>query len=250
MYFSEFPKIYYDFPQDSTSTTLQILTDITTNVRIRKQILENITLYDEYDMKEGETPEIVAEKVYGNPEYHWIIMLANQRYDYLKDFPMSSRELEEYIADTYGADHINDIHHYEKNNIVVEGIGFLKIPKNVIGKLKVNDFIVNEPIVNGRIQSIDLTSNTATVLIDKGRYKSNEAVTVNGIRTDDSGNIVYSTVLSFTVPANGFTIQDNYVPITNYIHEVRQNEQKRRIKLIAPELISQVVREFRSLINQ
>ena len=100
MYFKQFPQIYYDFPQaNSSDTELQILTDVTTNVRFRKQVLENVTLYDEYDMLEGETPEMVAEKVYGNPELHWVIMLANQRYDYLKDFPMSSRELELYCID-------------------------------------------------------------------------------------------------------------------------------------------------------
>ena len=70
MYFKQFPKIFYDFPQDGTSTTLQVLTDITTNVRIRKEILENVTIYDEYDIQEGETPEIIAEKIYGDAELH------------------------------------------------------------------------------------------------------------------------------------------------------------------------------------
>ena len=95
MYFSNFPKIYYDFPQDDSSTVLQVLTDITANVRVRKQVLENITIYDEYDIQDGETPEIIAEKAYGNAELHWLIMLVNQRYDYLKDFPMTSYELQE-----------------------------------------------------------------------------------------------------------------------------------------------------------
>jgi hypothetical protein len=112
MYFKQFPQIYYDFPKANSENTLQILTDITTNVRVRKQALENVTIYDEYDMQEGETPEIIAEKVYGNPELHWVIMLVNERYDYLKDFPMSNLELQQHMEETYGVDNLEEVHHY------------------------------------------------------------------------------------------------------------------------------------------
>ena len=63
MYFSNFPKIVYDFDL-SNGTDYKIVTDITQNVRLRKQILENISLYDYYDIGEGETPEIISEKFY------------------------------------------------------------------------------------------------------------------------------------------------------------------------------------------
>ena len=80
MYFKDFPKFLYDFKYDNTDQTkMSVVRDITRNIRFRKEVLENYTLYDEYDIKDGETPEIIAEKIYGNPEYHWIIMLVNQR---------------------------------------------------------------------------------------------------------------------------------------------------------------------------
>jgi len=94
MYFKHFPTIYYQF-QIGDQLILKPITDIVTNVRFRKEILENITLFDDYDIKDGETPEIIAEKVYGSPFYHWMIMLANERYDYVRDFPLSSNEFEE-----------------------------------------------------------------------------------------------------------------------------------------------------------
>ena len=87
MYFKEFPKMYYTFLDENGDEKIRLVTDITRNVRFRKEILESVTLYDEYDIQDGETPEIIAEKVYGNPEYHWIIMLANQKYNWLYDFP-------------------------------------------------------------------------------------------------------------------------------------------------------------------
>jgi len=101
MYFEKFPLIYYQFEINGELQT-KIVRDVTLNVRIRKAILENITLYDEYDIRDGETPEIISHKVYGSPLYHWVIMMVNERYDYVNDFPMSSQEFERFVADKYG----------------------------------------------------------------------------------------------------------------------------------------------------
>ena len=114
MYFENFPKFAYDFDINGERKVL-IVSDITRNVRFRKDILSNVTLYDEYDIKEGETPEIIAEKLYGNSQYHWIIMLVNDRYDYIKDFPLTYTALTQYITDKYGVDNELDTHHYENS---------------------------------------------------------------------------------------------------------------------------------------
>jgi hypothetical protein len=114
MYFENFPKFAYDFDINGERKVL-IVSDITRNVRFRKDILSNVTLYDEYDIKEGETPEIIAEKLYGNSEYHWIIMLVNGRYDYIKDFPLTYTALTQYITDKYGVGNGSDPHHYENS---------------------------------------------------------------------------------------------------------------------------------------
>lgn len=262
MYFKQFPKIFYDFPQDSTSTSLQILTDITTNVRIRKAILENVTIYDEYDIQEGETPEIIAEKVYGNPELHWVIMLANQRYDYLRDFPMTENELRQYMNDKY--DDINHVHHYERNGITVEGVATLKLPSSITPLIKfgyttnlaqndrviTHDYITFFPYANARIESVDAATNTAVVLMDYGRFTPGDLVSLNGIRYDEtSGKTSYTTITNFNVPANGFKINDEYIPVTNEEYEIRENESKRRIKLISKNLIDQFVKEFQTLVT-
>jgi len=96
-------------------TRAYALTDISRNIRFRKELLSNVTVYDEYDIVDGETPEIIAEKLYENPEYHWIIMLANDIYDYRKDFPLTQLQLEKFVSDKYGED-ADATHHYEDEN--------------------------------------------------------------------------------------------------------------------------------------
>lgn len=110
MYFDEFGKFLYEFDVNGKRVAYR-LTDITQNVRFRKDILSNVALYDSYDIVDGETPEIIAEKFYGNSQYHWVVMLANQLYDYRTDFPLPIPELEAYIDDKYG-NQADAVHHY------------------------------------------------------------------------------------------------------------------------------------------
>ena len=112
MYFNNFDTIFYDYEINGKKELL-IVSDIVKNVRFRKEVLANITTYDEYDIRDGETPEIIAEKIYGNANYHWIIMLANERYNYVEDFPLSVFELENHVKQKYGEDNVYGIHHYQ-----------------------------------------------------------------------------------------------------------------------------------------
>lgn len=99
-YFKHLPKILYSFGDDR-DIDLKALTDITVNTRIFKEALPQITLYEYYDLQDGETPEILAHKLYGDSEMHWIIMLLNERYDMHTDFPMSATEIDTYIENKY-----------------------------------------------------------------------------------------------------------------------------------------------------
>jgi len=111
-YFKNFPSIYYNFIVKGEDTFF-ILKDITVNFRVLKRALENVTIYDEYDVVDGETPEIVSQKIYGRSDYHWVIMLFNNRVDYLSEWVMTYDRLEQYCKDKYGEEEIYSVHHYE-----------------------------------------------------------------------------------------------------------------------------------------
>lgn len=250
MYFEKFPKIYYDFDTKDADKKLKVLTDITANVRVRKSVLDNITLYDEYDIQEGETPELIAEKFYGNPEYHWIIMLLNERYDYIEDFPVHQNELDEFVSSIYGEENVYNIHHYEKNRIVVEATALLKVPSSTLvpeNLYKINDYLLNENTA-ARITSIDVGNQQLTVSIQRGSFKYNDYVDVWGFRENtDRQTIEYTRAFGIQIPQNAFTLLDTYTAVTNYDHEIRLNEKKRRIKILAPELLQQVINELTDL---
>lgn len=89
-YFQKFPTIGY--PIDN-SGELTIATDIMERIRIRYALLSDFLIFYTYTVKDGETPEIIAHKLYGSTEFHWIVLLANNIVDPFYDWPMSQENL-------------------------------------------------------------------------------------------------------------------------------------------------------------
>jgi len=114
MYFNTIPKIYYDSVGDKNP---KIVTNILRRVGLRAKVKTNTLLFDTYDVKEGETPEIIAHKLYGESELHWIVMLVNNVVDRFHDWPMSVPQFNSYINQKYvdsdGNPNPSGVHHYE-----------------------------------------------------------------------------------------------------------------------------------------
>jgi hypothetical protein len=110
MYFSNFPKTMYQVRAATFNRPAEyvVLTDITRNVRFKKDVLDNIAIYDLYIMTEGETIEQVSERLYGSPHYHWVLMLYNDRFNYVADLPLTSQALDNHINAKYNVTTIVD----------------------------------------------------------------------------------------------------------------------------------------------
>ena len=108
-YFDQFPIIDYNLTGVNGNTTE--VTDIFRRVKARSKIAHNVTLFDKYDVAEGEKPEDVAYKVYGEADYFWVVTLVNNIVNRYYDWPLDSFSFQEYIKDKYS--NPDGIHHYE-----------------------------------------------------------------------------------------------------------------------------------------
>ena len=108
MYFTNFPFIVYDSVGDGN---FKIVTNLLKRVALRAKVRTNTLLYDTYDVKEGETPEMIADKLYDDPELHWVILFVNNITDRYHQWPMNFGQFNAFIADKYS--NVDAVHHYE-----------------------------------------------------------------------------------------------------------------------------------------
>ena len=114
MYFNAIPKIYYD---SANNKNPKVVTNLLRRVGLRAKVKTNSLLFDTYKVREGETPEIIAHKLYDDPELHWIVMLVNDVIDRYHDWPMAESQFNSYLNQKYvdsdGNSNTNGVHHYE-----------------------------------------------------------------------------------------------------------------------------------------
>lgn len=108
MYFNSFPLIPYDSVGDGD---FKLVTNLLKRVAVRSKVKTNILVFDTYDLRMGETPEEIADKLYGDPELHWVVLLMNDITDRYHQWPMNENQFLAHINDKY--DNVDATHHYE-----------------------------------------------------------------------------------------------------------------------------------------
>jgi hypothetical protein len=198
MFFAKFPYLQYTLDNGKTQ---QIVPDILRRLKLSDELKNNASFFDQYDIKDGETPEIVAARLYGNPELHWIILLTNDIIDPRFDWPLNYYNLIEYCKGKYGTDNIYKLHHYVNRQ---------------------------EYIVNGyRSMNEDSTFlNPSSIELES----SNIRIQVNLVMQNFPDGYLY--------------------PISNYMYEDVENEKKRRINILKPEVVSTIDTNFSLMITQ
>ena len=112
MYFANFPVIPYDSVGNGN---FKLVTNLLKRVAIRAKVRTNTALYDTYDVKDGETPEILADKLYNDAELHWVILLVNDITDRYHQWPQNQNQFLAYINDKYSD--VDATHHYEISQV-------------------------------------------------------------------------------------------------------------------------------------
>jgi hypothetical protein len=191
---------------DTIQVFLDIVTNITSLVSINGDLKNNGVAFYDYLVEDGETPEIVAHKFYGNSNKHWIVLMMNDIVHPQFDWSLSTNSLELYIDKKYEA---------QANN-TMSGLQWAKTNTKTYYKI-VRKKNVNVNSVDVSYIEIDYNTFANT------SYVKNEYTLKNGNRIDIESNATY---------------------ITYYTYEVSVNEKKRRIKMLKPEYVEMVENEL------
>jgi hypothetical protein len=216
-YFNYFPTTYYS--NSNESNALDTVTNIIARFAFEDSIKENTSLFYPYDVQDGETPEMIANKYYGSSEKHWIVLLFNNIIDPQYDWPLDQRTLIKYINDKYS--YQGSIHSPYQT-----GIQWAQDAGNVKAYYKTITRLSSKPTKNQILEKIEVDATTHT----------NLPVTTTSYTLQD-GSTITETISKTTQ--------------TYYDYEIELNDAKRKIRLLKYDYVSQqgLINEFKKVIN-
>jgi hypothetical protein len=226
MYFQNFPYTYYSL--DDVATT-QIVTNISLRVRLSDELKNNFALFDKYDIKDGETPEILADKFYSNPQLHWIILHTNDILDPRFDWPLTTNNLVLFAQGKYN--NVNAPHHYVDANSIITNANVYLNSSSQFTNFNNNDVIVN--VTNngtGVITKLQSYSNIIVTVTDGG-FITGDKITLSS-NANANANITSTSIISGT-------------PVTNLQYEDTVNDTKRKINILKNQYIDSVINDFK-----
>lgn len=197
-FFEAFPLISYTLDDGNTE---QVVKDIFRRAIISKEFLENNSYFELYDVFDGESPEELAYRYYGNQDLHWLVLLVNDIQDPRFEWPLSSDDLYKQVVSKYGTE------------------------KDV--------FTVNRA-VNTKGYQVE----TFFLLTEDSTHKNPKRILVDLSDTEQ-----INIPLSYQDSEIGTDFQSNYEV------EVTKNEINRRIRVLKPAIIQEVIDSYAKTIN-
>ena len=141
-YFRELPNLRYpSFLSEKTSSLDYVeVKNLFRRVKLRDDLQNSFTVFDRYEIPEGARPEIVAEELYGNPEFDWIVLTVAGILNVRNQWPLNNRDLYNYCLDKYG-ESLNSVKFFETTE-VKDSSGRMILPK---GKVVDSNFTIPKP---------------------------------------------------------------------------------------------------------
>ena len=194
-YFRELPDISYVslLPNSNRSDERINVKNLFKRAKLRTDIDQSVTSFDYYLVQDNERPDIIAERLYNNPQLDWVILVTNNITSIRNQWPLSNNELYSYCLEKYGSDAaIMQTHHFETREI-----------KDKYGRV----------VLEGKL----IVDENFTFTYAKDDYS-----------------------ISKETPAQS---------VSNYTYEQRLNEDKRKIRVLKPSLLSAFITDFRNIMK-
>ncbi len=241
-FFKQIPNIQYDFKSDGKFFEAK---DLFRKVSTWSYLQEGISGYNYYRVTEGERPDVVASKLYGDSTLYWTFFLVNENLQDFNDWPKSSQLLHRFIARKYSgkvlvASESTDIVSFNHaTNVSSKFLLGEKVSQTSSGAF---GFVTKIDPTHNRIvlNSVEGTFTTGTVV----GSDSTKSFTVTSVA--DEKDVVHHYTDSKGLRT---TVSTSNTPVSNEEYERELNEDKFNIRIIEPKYIDKVVTEFNRIVR-
>ncbi len=218
-YFDNFPNLYYSL--DPNNIEFKGVVNIFARVKFLDTIINNISLFFSYDVRDGDTPQNMAYKLYGDATRSWMILFVNQILDPYFQWIMNDAEFQQNVIDQYGsiANSQITLDHIEKQTITLTTYNY--------------------------VQNVSIQ----TSYIDPANTLSIDGFTTFPTIADPVIQIGSNTIVQF---ADGSVVDQSVILTANNAYDtlLNLNESRRSIKLVKPEYADQIEQELKNLLAQ
>ena len=256
-FFGSFPKLDYDI--NNTQTYLagphETLTDIFFRLGIVKKIINNTASYYVYSVLDTDTPDLLAESVYGDVGAGWIILYANKITDPQFDWPLNYDSFKTMIIDKYGSVEWaqTNTHHCEMT---------VTRYNSFFGTTSVTSFIIDNERATNQFPNVPYNYFTPWTSTTHRTADSNLFTSDDDNRPFLTADLTYDDLVTVsrsgsiptiqgtqTYEIDGKTVTETYSgqKVSYYDYELKLNDDRRLIKIIKSDYYTQIMSEFRKL---
>jgi hypothetical protein len=226
-YFRELPSVAYQspLPDKLSSRDYVIAKNLFRKVKLLDYLEDNALLFNKYHIEEGERPDTIAAKMYGDSELDYIVILSAGITNIRNEWPLNHQNLYEYAEAKYGIEKLN-------------------APREVAGRVV--------------YETVEVRDDKDRLVLPKG------LVIDDGFVMDGPGRRYQSGPWKAIRPNGTVEIEKNLaeiggtghallslisVSLTNYQYETRENEKKRSITLLRPSYLDMFKEDLRRIMR-
>jgi hypothetical protein len=265
-FFQQFPKTPFDFKSNGVVTQI---TDIFRFVKADAIFLDDLATYQYFNVPNGDRPDIVSSMLYDTPQYYWTFFIINEHLKTgLSGWPMSPTELDDYFNLEYNGVVIDtepvvvrgsDGQVVEYRNSLADrfdiGETLTGSVSGASGMLKEKKLEMSQLIltnVTGNFRPLEFISGSETqdVVTSAQVYNWREAP---HHYEDSAGNPAYaSRFINESDTSGGVKPESsmiNLTPVSYLDYEISLNDERSRIRVVRPNMISRFAERYRELIN-
>ena len=233
-YFRELPNVAYKSPLSHTNSSGDYIfvKNIFRKTKMMDWLSSNATLFNKFEIGDGDRPDTIAEAMYGDPTLDYVVILTAGITNIRNQWPLTDNDLYDYALEKYGSEaNLNAAHHYETYEIRDENQN-LVMPE---GSMVDDKFKIDGPGKRSNNSSAQIQwtlikdSGNETITQDEigmVNATAGEITTFNSEK-DNNGDEIgeYSTGPASISNSLGYAV-------SNLSYEILENEKKRSIDVL------------------
>ena len=249
MYFRNFPIINYRFGNNEASV---LFPNLSAYIDIIDQVKQEVAFYEKYTILDGDRPDIVSQKLYGTPNFHWTFFAMN---DGLREsgWPLPEREVREIVKKRYPHRVVTT-----QSNIAsffLPGVNVVGKTSGTTGRIVERNLNLGQLVIASSKNAAGLQNNFGTTeQIAAGDTVEDQAAHVANAIAESTQ---YNAVLYYKNSSGDIVDIDPYnqvtsglIPTTIMEDNINFNNDLKDIIVIKPSKIAAVTNEYFSLLRE